>query len=354
MVKQGENKMKVLMVGPDRSVHGGISGVVNNYYEAGLNRKIDLCYIGTMVEGNKFRKFLKAVNALLLFCLKVPFFQIVHVNVASDSSYYRKSFFIKVAKAFGKKIVIHQHGGDFPTFYDKQLNNKGKEQVRKTFAMADVFLVLSSEWKTFFSHIVQERKIIVFPNTIRIPPAVEKQYGQHKILFLGRLCRTKGIEELLKAVEELSKEYPDLKLYLGGVWEDRELQLFAAANSSCVIDLGWITGKEKSKYLSECDLFVLPTYFEGQPVSVLEAMAYSCTILASKVGGIPQMIEDGQTGILLRPKDILSLKDGLRRALGDAKLCARLGTSARRKVEAEFSIEKSMEELLRVYESVLV
>ena len=62
-----QNKIRVLMVGPDRSVHGGISGVVNNYYEVGLDQRIDLCYIGTMVEGSKIRKLVQAVKAFFQF-----------------------------------------------------------------------------------------------------------------------------------------------------------------------------------------------------------------------------------------------------------------------------------------------
>lgn len=350
MGRKGNGKIKVLMVGPDRSVHGGISGVVNNYYEAGLDEKIDLCYIGTMVEGNKLRKLLKALTAFILFSVRVPFFQIVHVNVASDSSYYRKSFFIKAAKLFRKKLVIHQHGGDFENFYHKQLSGRGRGRVQKNFSMADVFLVLSPAAKQFFSEIVEENKIVVFPDAIPIPPEVKKKYGQHRILFLGRLCRAKGIEELLKAVTELAKEYPDIKLYLGGIWEDQELRALAVGNASHVVDLGWITGKAKDRYLRDSDLFVLPSYFEGQSVSILEAMAHSCTVVASDVGGIPQMIEDGKTGILVRPKDAGSLQDGLQRALEDERLCAQLGANARRKVEAGFAIEKNMEKLLQIYE----
>ena len=94
--------MRVLMVGPDRNVHGGISGVVNNYYDAGLDKKIDLCYIGTMVEGSKIRKMIQAVMAYFRFLWKVPGYEIVHVNMASDTSYLRKSFFIKTAKLFHK------------------------------------------------------------------------------------------------------------------------------------------------------------------------------------------------------------------------------------------------------------
>ena len=137
-----QNKIRVLMVGPDRSVHGGISGVVNNYYEAGLDQRIDLCYIGTMVEGSKIRKLVQAVKAFFQFLVRLPGYEIVHVNMASDSSYYRKSFFIKAAKHAGKKIVIHQHGGDFEGFYDRELSDKGREKERKGRSIEGELLVL--------------------------------------------------------------------------------------------------------------------------------------------------------------------------------------------------------------------
>ena len=109
--------MKVLMLGPDRSVHGGISQMVNNYYDSGLDQKVELRYIGTMVEGSKFRKLLQAVWAYIRFCVHLGQSRIVHVNMASDASYYRKSVFVRTARLCGKKLIIHQHGGDFETFY---------------------------------------------------------------------------------------------------------------------------------------------------------------------------------------------------------------------------------------------
>lgn len=346
-------KIKVLMVGPDRSVHGGISGVVNNYYDAGLDQKIKLCYIGTMVEGSKVRKLFQAIKAFLIFCLKVHGYQIVHVNVASDSSYYRKSFFIRAAKVFRKKIVIHQHGGDFENFYYRQLGDSGRRSVDKILSMGDAFLVLAPIWKDFFAPMVGENKITVLPDSIQMPTDKEKEYGKHKILFLGRLCREKGIGELFQIMPDLRAEYPDLHLYLGGVWEDTELQDEAKRYSEYITWLGWISGKEKSSYLEQCDIFVLPSYFEGQSVAILEAMAAKCAVVASETGGIPQMIEDGKTGILVNPQNADSLKQGLRRALEDADLCHRLGENARKKAEEEFSIEKNMEKLLQIYRKVL-
>ena len=85
---------RVLMVGPDRSVQGGISGVVNNYYEAGLDKQIRLKYIGTMVDGSKLQKLMKAALSYIQFAACVRKYDIVHVNMAADASYYRKLYFI--------------------------------------------------------------------------------------------------------------------------------------------------------------------------------------------------------------------------------------------------------------------
>lgn len=348
-----QEKIKVLMLGPDRRVHGGISAVVNNFYDAGLDEKIFLTYIGTMVDGSKLKKLLKAVGAFMVFLVKAPGYQIIHVNVASDNSYYRKSVFIKTAKLMGKKIVIHQHGGDFESFYYREQNRRGQEKINKVLSMGDAFLVLTPFWKSFFGHMVAEEKITVLPNGIRLPEQYQKTYGQHKLLFLGRLCRDKGVGELLEAVSSLQKQYPDLQLYLGGIWEDEDLKKEAEKHSGFVTWLGWITGAEKEKYLRQCDIFVLPSYFEGQPVSVLEAMGAGCAVVASETGGIPQMVAEEETGLLVAPKDVDALREGLRRALSDGELCRRMGKQARDKVEREFSIETSMERLLEVYRKVL-
>lgn len=345
--------MRVLMLGPERSVHGGISGVVNNYYDAGLDRKVDLTYIGTMAEGSKIRKLFKAAGAYIRFLCRLPACQIVHVNVASDSSYYRKSVFIRTAKFFSKKIVIHQHGGDFKTFYEEQNDEKGRARIRKVLNMGDAFLVLSPSWKDFFGKITGRDDVTVFPNAIRIPQAFSKKYTGHKVLFLGRLCKEKGIGELLRTVSALAAEFPDFHLYLGGIWEDEELHKLAESYPESVTWLGWICGEEKQKWLKDCEVFVLPSYFEGQPVSVLEAMAYCCGIVASNVGGIPHMITDHETGLLVAPKDEESLRNALVCILRDEELCRRLGNAARDKAKREFAIEANIEQLVKIYQGVL-
>lgn len=345
--------IRVLMIGPDRSVHGGISGVVNNYYEAGLDCKIVLCYIGTMVEGSKLRKLVKAAGAYVQFLCRLPFYEIVHVNMASDNSYRRKAVFIRTAHFFHKKIVIHQHGGDFETFYEKEQNERGRKKIQKVLKMGDAFLVLAPPWKAFFGRIIGEEHITVLPDSIAIPEAFSKKYDNHKVLFLGRLCREKGIGELLTCVPELVRKVPDFHLYLGGIWEDDKLRQIAGQDQEHITWLGWVSGEEKQKWLTECRVLVLPSYFEGQSVSLLEAMAYYCGIVASDTGGIPQMIQQEETGLLVIPKDAESLRDGLLRLLQDDNLCQKLGTAAREKVEREFGIEENMRKLIAIYEALV-
>lgn len=346
------DRCKVLMIGPDRSVHGGISGVVNNYYEAGLDRRIDLCYIGTMVEGSAVKKLLQAVKAFFCFLVKLPHYRIVHANMASDTSFYRKSFFVLTAKLFRKKIVIHQHGGNFPEFYEKEISSIGRNYVKKVLSKGDAFLVLGTAWKDFFGEIIGRDRITVLPDAVTLPAPYQKQYGAHKLLFLGRLCREKGIGELLSVMPGLQRQFPDVKLYLGGIWEDASLKERMLSIEDCVIDLGWVSGSEKQRILRECDILVMPSYFEGQSVSILEAMANACGIVASDTGGIPDMIVDGQTGLLVPPKDAKALEEKLLTLLADPDLCRRLGENAGKKAAAEYSMEQNINRLLAVYEAI--
>ena len=312
--------MKVLMIGPARNVNGGISAVVNNYYKAGIDKKVHLEYLGTMEDGNKLHKGKIAIKAFFLFLYKVSGVDVIHIHMASDTSLYRKLPFICLAKLAGKKVILHQHGGNIEYFYYSQCGPKRQKFIRKILQKADRFIVVAPYLKDIFKDIVEENKIIVLPNAIHVPEDFIKEYKEQNILFLGRLCKEKGIYELLDAVSNLKKEFPNLNLYLGGVWVEDELKLKAEKSGDYIHYLGWIDKEKKDEYLRKCNIFVLPTYFEGLPMSLLEAMAYRCACVASEVGGIPQVITQGRDGILVRPKDRMSLQENLRGLLENPSL----------------------------------
>lgn len=346
-----KEQLRVLMVGPARSVHGGISGVVNNYYEAGLSQKVALKYIGTMVEGSKVKKLFVAIKALIEYLVVLPKYDLVHIHMASDNSYKRKSYFIKAAKLFHKKIVLHQHGGNFDHYYLEEQDEKGKEAIRKVLNMADTLVILSPHWRPFFAQLVNPDRIQVLPNAIPLPAPYTKEYGQRRLLFLGRICKEKGIRELFAAIEVLREEFPDMRLSLGGIWEE-DLKEQAKALGEHVEYLGWITGEEKQRLLQESDIFVLPTYFEGLPVSLLEAMANYCGVIATTTGGIPHMMTSQVEGILIPPKDVDSLTQAIRQLLLEPKLCKQYGDLARKQVETHYSMEENQKKLLSIYETV--
>lgn len=345
--------MKILMLGPARSVNGGISAVVNNYYTAGLDSKIKLEYIATMEDGSKWRKLKTAVSALCQFVIKAPRYEIIHIHMASDVSIYRKMPFILLAKLYRKKLIVHQHGGNIRQFYYEDCGKLRRKLIQSTLDKADLFLVVAPYLKDIFQDIVKEDKIIFFPNAIAVPEVETKDYEGENLLFLGRLCREKGIDELLDAVKELKTEFPDLQLYLGGVWADEALKKKARECGEFVHDLGWIGAEEKEKYLQKCNLFVLPTYFEGLPMSLLEGMAHGCACVASRVGGIPQVMTDREDGLLIVPKDVSSLTNAVRELLNNSELQKRLGENARMNVEKNFEIKKNVDNLVKIYKNMV-
>ena len=346
-------RLNIVMIGADRSVHGGVSAVVNNYYRAGLDKKVNLRYIGTMVDGSKFRKLLRAFSSYLRFLVSLPKMDILHVNMAADASFYRKKIFIDTAALFHKKILIHEHGGDFQSFYYNKNNESGRRLIRKTLNKAQVFVVLSQEWAEFFKPIVNKEKIVILENAVLIPPTTKTSYDDHNLLFLGRLCKEKGISELLDAVSIVAQKYPDIRLYLGGVWEDNNLKKKAAALKEHVKYLGWIDDKQKEQYMEKCSIFVLPTYFEGQPISLLEAMAKGMTVISAEVGGIPQIVTNNQEGILIPPKDTKALSDSICDLLDDPKAKKLYGTNARARIVQAYNMSQRVNELVAIYKKVL-
>lgn len=345
---------RVLMVGPDRSVQGGISGVVNNYYEVGLDKQIRLKYIGTMVDGSKFQKLIKATLSYMQFAACVRKYDIVHVNMAADASYYRKLYFIKLAKLFHKKLVIHQHGGDVENFFDKNAKGKRRERMYKTLNQADKFIVLAPIWKEFFGNILPREKIVVLPNGITLPEysLQDKDYTNYDIVFVGRLCKEKGIRELFAAVECLQDKYPNIHLYLGGKWEDDALQEQQKRMQENVIYLGWLDSAGKRDILSRCSIFVMPSYFEGQCIAVLEAMAYGCATIATRVGGLQQTFTDGEDGILVAPKETEGLRNALEHLLTNIEEKKRMGIAGREKIQMQFDIEVIKKKLVDLYQTI--
>lgn len=188
---------------------------------------------------------------------------------------------------------------------------------------------------------------------------VPREYGRAegradgtRVLFVGRLAAVKGAPLLLRAFAAVSGDHPEAELAIVGDGPDRaELERLAASLgvTARVAFLGYQPQEAVAEELSRSDLLVLPSFAEGVPVVLMEAMAAGLPVIASRVAGVPELVEDGTSGFVTPPGDLETLIDRLGRLLSDPALRRRMGTAGRAKVEAEFDLEKEVRRLAGYY-----
>lgn len=347
--------MKVLMIGAGRDVRGGVSSVVNSYYDAGLDQICDLTYLPTMEDGSKLKKLFVAAWARIRFERLIKENDILHVHMSSDNSFYRKAVFIRKAYQEKKKIIIHMHGSTFDIFYQERCNEKQKQEVRDIFAMADAVIALSEDWKQFLAeNICEAGKIQVIYNAVKPPKTYEKDYHNRKMLFLGILGQRKGTYDLIEVLPEIFRRYPDAHIYFGGDGEREKAEQLCREKgiSEHVTFLGWVRGAEKDRLLKECSIYVLPTYHEGMPMSVLEAMSYGMAVVSTYAGGIPHIITDGENGLLCEAGDLSRLQTILCDLLEDSDERETLGKAAAFYIRDQFDIKQTIEKLVLLYNNL--
>lgn len=166
-------------------------------------------------------------------------------------------------------------------------------------------------------------------------------------LYLGRLSREKGVETLLQAHEAAGTW--DLVIAGTGPLE-RGLRM-RYRNARFV---GQLSGQALKATIGGASAIVVPSeWYENCPMSVLEAMAYGKPVVASRIGGIPELVVDGETGVLFEPGDAADLQRHVSRLMGDASLRARMGAAGRIRAERQFSIEKHNANLIETYRSLV-
>jgi glycosyltransferase involved in cell wall biosynthesis len=180
--------------------------------------------------------------------------------------------------------------------------------------------------------------------------------GERLIVNVAALTAHKGQRYLLDAVPQVRAAHPDARLVIFGEGELRaalEEQARALGLGDGVVFAGFRPPDEIPSILKAADLFVLSSFEEGLGTSLFDAMAAGTPIVATRAGGIPEIVRDGETGLLVPPRDPAALAAAINRVLGDAALAQRLAEAAGRYVRAEGTKERMVEETIRVYEGLL-
>ena len=212
-----------------------------------------------------------------------------------------------------------------------------------------------------------EDKIINIPNgvdTEMFSPmpemeseALRKKFGFNEkkvFLYSGRLVEGKGLDLLVRAIKKVAGQSKDVLLVFIGSGDYQE-KIADMASSYGLEGFVRIEGTVDNvhEYLNASDIFVFPSLSEGMPNSLLEAMACGLPVIASKIGGVVDVVEDGRSGILFEPGDISGLASAMIRLLNDNELRLRLGKEARKRIVDSFSIDRIADEYIRLYERLL-
>ncbi|MBN2367918.1 glycosyltransferase family 4 protein [Candidatus Woesearchaeota archaeon] len=345
--------MKVLMLGTE--ARGGMRSVAEAYVHSLKN--YDVVFLPTHIEHDLV---VKSIYFFVAFLKTIPFLFnkeciIFHMHVSVHGSIIRKGILARIARLFRKKVVFHMHGADFfPKF--QEYDPKAKERVRKTFSLADKIIVLSELRKKEYKGICDPGKLVVIPNFVQVPGKLKPKPGKASqeltLISLGRLGERKGTADLLEAVEKLKNKRFFVELAGDGDIKKYEKMATGLGIKDRVKFHGWISGKDKEGVLSRGDIFVLPSYHEDLPVSILEAMSYGMPIVSTKVAGIPELVHDNVNGFLIEPGDVDDLASKLGKLISDRRLRESMGKSSRDMVKKGFSEEVVVDKVTALYEGL--
>lgn len=351
------SRRRIVMLGSAPDTRGGVGAVVRAYRRAGLFDRWPITHLPTHRHGPPWEKAVLAAVALARFhwLLAMRRIGLVHVHGASDASFWRKLLFMVPAFVAGCPVLFHLHGGGFVDFYRRR-GRVGRSLVRLVLRRSQRVVVLSAQWEEEIRAIASAARPVIIANPVEVPdpPRDHLNPATLDVAFLGRLERDKGIYDLLEAFVEVQRRFPAARLRCAGDGDLAGVRRRAEALGieKAVECLGWIGDREKWALLSTSAVCALPSYYEGLPMAVLEAMAAAVPVVATRVGGIPAAITDGVEGVLIAPGDCHALSASLCRLLEDADLRVRMGQAARARTEREFAAPAVLAKVEAIYREV--
>lgn len=360
MAQRSESKaLRVLMLGPTLDVQGGVSAVEKLILEH-TPPEVHLRLLPTSAQTGDLGKLLYFIPAYFrfLFALMTQRIDLVHMHFSIQASIWRKSFCVPLAKLFKKPVLLHAHAGGFPEYLDS-LSAWQRRWFLRTLRRADGLVVLSEGWRRYYIETtgLPEDRVFALPNPLWLPPAVPDRSGRPvvTIVFLGRMDDNKGPARILSAVALLSDTLRrKVRILMAGDGEVQEVRRVAESlglQEQTVVD-EWVSPERRDQTLAEGDVFVLPSKAEGMPMSLLEALAWGLPVVTTPVGGIPEVVKDGECGFLVSPTDERAISEAIGRLVEDESLRLHMGAAARATAE-RFDINRYWMQLRQIYLKIL-
>lgn len=349
-------RIKVLQLGPALDVRGGITTVEQHICDY-LAPYVSMRHIATMDQGPKIKRALVYARALhsLRRALEGIEPYIVHIHFASRGSTLRKMILAGMVMRAGRPLVLHAHGGYFDQFH-RRLPAVLRRMVNGILQRANVLIALSPRWRDFYVNEceVSPSHVAVLPNPVRWSPDVPDRSGHRHVqfLFLGRMCEKKGTYDLVNAFLALPEAVrARARLVLAGDGDLPAIRQLAAPLGEQVQVLSWIDSAERERLLAQSDVFVLPSYNEGVPMSLLEAMAAGLPAIVTPVGGIPDVMRHGVEGLMVEPARVADLSAAMARFVNDDAERLASGRRAHERARA-FEVHAYARHLADIYQRI--
>ena len=359
------NRPSVVMLAPLPPPTGGMATVAENLRDSRLAEACCLTVIDTAKRTPPGRSWRQAVAyqwellRRIRAALRTTRAQIVHIHTCSGFTFWRDSAHMVLARWMGCKVIWHIHGGYFDQFISS-MSWAARAWYRQALRMSQAVIVLSEDWRRRLEPTATGVSWRVVLNGTPVRPAIPPHANaEASFLFVGNLDERKGSADLIRAFAKMKGDgMPGKLTLLGGETAPGQKAALEAlvARLGCrdsVALPGMLAGQQKEAALLAASCFVLPSYAEGLPMAMLEAMACGLPVIVTNVGAIPEVITEGKEGFLISPGDIDALSDRILRLGRDDDLRGRMGRAARAKVEREFSLDVMAERILAIYREVL-
>lgn len=360
-------RLRLLLVSPLPPPAGGIATWTQGVVNGPLSDWIDIDVVDSApsakqtVHGRsrlRFDRIRDALGLLARLALRLVRHRpdLVHVNTSYFWAFLRDGLAVWMASLAGARTLLHFRGGDFPEFAEGRRGPAGRF-VEATLRRADRLLALTGPTRDYLERVASPERVRLVPNFVRLedfgtpPDRSERGSGPVEVLYVGWIVEPKGIRELLAAAQAL----PELRFTLvGPVQPDFEASLRETLEvERHHVEL--LPPQPRDAVLAlyrRADVFVLPTWREGFPNVVLEAMAAALPVVATPVGAIPDAVRDGCEGLLVPPRDAESLTAALRSLANDPERRRSLGRAARARAESTFSLDAVADQLASLYEEL--
>lgn len=385
------NKKRILFIVPLPPPYAGPEISSKHLINSSLREQFEIIHLASNLHrqnSQKGRITIGSLAGLFLLVLRIVHKLITERPAAgytllsqNVSGFIRDSLLVLIIKAFRKKIVLHFRGSNFHNFYDNQ-PAMFKRYIRAILNLSDVVIVQAQWIKNIFMELIPEERLRVIYNGIPREAvfgrnAYPDSYSNNgiKVLYLNHLSVTKGLSVLLTAMQDIISEREGIDFIIAGDIVDNEKNIFfdrygnrivfedirsrikdAAKNKGFpnrIRFLGEVADEEqKRQILKTASIFVLPSYSEGCPLSVLEAMAAGLPVVSTPVGALPEIIKEGENGLFLKMGDAKDLKDKIYYLAANPGLREAMGENNRKLIETKLNLDIVVSQLCDIFRNL--